>query len=78
MSVVVVIVLHQFLVLKMSILLLDCVQLVSQCNIVLVPLLDLKYFSLELADEEVLLITGEMNRIVILEKCEQRNDLLLP
>lgn len=59
--VVVVVVLHEFLVLEVSILLLDSVELVAKGNIVFVTLLDLEDFSLELRDKEVLLVTGEMH-----------------
>lgn len=60
-AVVVVIVLHQFLVLEVTVLLLDGVELVSQSQVVLVSLLDLEDLCFELGDEQVLLVTGEMD-----------------
>ena len=66
MPVVVVIILHEFLILNVSILLLDGVELVPQSEIVLVSLLDLKDLSLQLGDQQVLLVTSEMNGVVVL------------
>ena len=66
MSVVVVIILHEFLILDMSILLLDCVQLISKSQVVLVSLLDLEDFSLQLRDQKILLVTSEMDGVVVL------------
>jgi hypothetical protein len=65
-SVVVVIILHEFLILDMSILLLDCVQLISKSQVVLVSLLDLEDFSLQLRDQKILLVTSEMDGVVVL------------
>jgi hypothetical protein len=45
----------------MSVLLLDGVELVSKSNVVFVSLLDLEDFRLELTDEEVFLVTSEVN-----------------
>ena len=42
------------------------VELVSQSEVVLVSLLNLEDFSLELRDEQVLLVTGEMDAVVVL------------
>lgn len=50
-SVVVVVVLHQFLVLDVSVFLLNCVKLVSEGEVVLVSLLDFKDFGFELRDK---------------------------
>jgi hypothetical protein len=66
MSVVIVVILHQLFILKMSILGLNGVELVSKGNVVLVTLLDFKNLSLELTDEEILLVTCKMHGIVIL------------
>ena len=51
-----VIVLQQLFVLQVSVLRLDRVKLVTQGEVVLVPLLDLEDLGLELRDEEVLLV----------------------
>ena len=51
-----VIVLQQLLILQVSVLRLNRVKLVTQGEVVLVPLLDLKDLGLELRDEEVLLV----------------------
>ena len=67
MSVIIVVVLHQFLVLDVTVLLLNSVQLVSKGNIVLVTLLNLEDLSLELTDKEILLVACQVDRIVILE-----------
>jgi hypothetical protein len=67
-SVVVVVVLHQFLILDMSVLLLDGVELVSQSKVVLVSLLDLKDLSFQLRNQQVLLVRSEMDGVVVLEK----------
>ena len=69
-SVVVVVVLHQLLVLNMPVLLLDGVELVSQSQVVLVSLLDLKDFGFELRDQQVLLVRSEMDGVVVLKKRE--------
>ena len=60
-SVVVVIVLHKFLVLDVSVFLLNCVQLVSEGEVVLISLLDFKDFSFELRDKQILLVTCKMH-----------------
>lgn len=51
-----VVVLKQFLVLEVAEFRLDCVKLVAQGQVVLIALLDLENFSLQLADEQILLI----------------------
>ena len=68
MSVVVVVVLHQFLILHMSVLLLDRVELVSQSQVVFVSLLDLEDLSFQLRNQQVLLVRSEMDGVVVLEK----------
>lgn len=60
-TVVVVIVLHEFLVLQVSVLLLDGVQLVPQSQIVLVSLLDLEDLRLQLRNKQVLLVAGQVH-----------------
>jgi hypothetical protein len=64
-SVVIIVILHQFLVLDVSVLLLNSIELVSKRKIVLVSLLDFKDFSLKLGDEEILLVTSKMDRVVV-------------
>jgi hypothetical protein len=66
MSIVVVIVLHKFLILKMTVLLLNGVELVSKSEIVLVSLLDFEYLCFKLRNKEVFLVTCEVNRVVVL------------
>lgn len=51
-----IVVLLHLLVLKRTELGLDCVQLISQRKVILVPLLDLKYLGLQLRNEQVLLV----------------------
>ena len=62
-----IIVLEEFLVLQVTILGLDGVELVSQGEVVLVSLLDLEDLSFELRNEKVLLVTGQMHTIVVLK-----------
>jgi hypothetical protein len=66
MSIIVVIILHQLFILDMSILLLDGVELVSQGKVVLVSLLDFENLSFQLGDQQVLLVTSEVNGVVVL------------
>lgn len=49
-SVVIVVILHQLLILEVSVLLLDGVQLVSEGDVVFISLLDFEDLGLELAD----------------------------
>lgn len=49
----------------MTVLSLDGVELVSQGEVVFIALLDLEDLSLQLADEEVLLVAGQMHTIVV-------------
>lgn len=60
--------LQEFFVLKVTVLRLNSVKLVSQSEVVLIPLLNLEDFSLQLRNEEILLITGQMHTIVILQQ----------
>ena len=71
MSIVEVIVLHDLFILKVPVLLLDRVQLVSQCQVVFVSLLDFKDLSFQLGDKEVFLIACKVNGIVELNKTQQ-------
>lgn len=57
----VVIILHEFLVLEVSILLLDRVQLVSEGDVVFVTLLNLKDLRFQLGNQKILLVASEMD-----------------
>jgi len=57
--------LEQLFVLQVAVLGLDGVELISQCEVVLVSLLDLEDLGLQLTDEEVFLIGGQMDAIVV-------------
>ena len=59
--VVIVIILHKLLVLQVPVLLLNGIQLVPESQIVLVSLLDLEDLGLELGDEQVLLVAGQVH-----------------
>ena len=74
-SVIVVIILHQFLILDMSVFLLDSVELISESQVVLVSLLNLENLSLKLRDEQVLLVTSEMHGIVVLKSNKLDNQI---
>ena len=66
MSVIIVVILHQFLILQMSVLLLHGIQLVSQGDVVFVSLLDFEDLSFELTDEQVFLVACKMHGVVVL------------
>ena len=51
---------------KVSVFGLDRIKLVAQCQVVLVPLLDLEDFCLELGNKKVLLVTSQVDRVVVL------------
>lgn len=74
-----IVILEQFFIGEVAVLGLDRVQLVTERKVVLISLLDFKDLSLELGNEEILLITGQMDGIVVLKfKLErQDSDLLL-
>ena len=61
-----VVILEQLLVLQVSVLGLDGVQLVPQGEVVLVALLNFEDLGLELRDEQVFLVAGEMHAVVVL------------
>ena len=61
-----IVVLEQLLVLEVAILSLNGEELISQGEVVFVSLLDFENLSLELRNEEILLVTGQMNTIVVL------------
>ena len=83
MSIVVVIILHQLLVLNVSILLLDGVKLISKGQVVLVSLLDFEDLSLQLGDKKVFLVASKMHGVVVLNQkngyqiCKGETDDLL-
>jgi hypothetical protein len=62
-----VVILEKLFILEMSVLGLDSVQLVTKCKIVLISLLDLKDFSLQLADEKVFLVRRKVDTVVVLK-----------
>ena len=66
MSVVIIVILHEFLILEVSVFLLDSVKLVTKRQIVLVSLLDFEDLGLQLRDQEVFLITSQMYGVVVL------------
>ena len=68
MSIVVVIILHEFLILNVSVLLLNGVELISEGQVVLISLLDFKDLSLQLGDQKVLLVTSKMHGVVVLKQ----------
>lgn len=61
-----VVVLEEFLVLEVAVLGLDGVELVAEGQVVLVALLDLEDFGLQLGDEQVLLVGGKVDGVVVL------------
>lgn len=67
-TIVVVVILHVLLVLQVAILLLNSIELVAKCKVILVSLLDLEYLCLKLRDEQILLIAGKVHRVVVLYK----------
>lgn len=50
----------------MSVFLLDGVKLISESKVVLISLLDFKDLSLQLGDQEILLVTSKMHGVVVL------------
>lgn len=60
-----IVILEQFFIGEVAVLCLDRVQLVTERKVVLISLLDFKDLSLELGNEEILLITGQMDGIVV-------------
>ena len=63
-----VVVLEKLLILQVSELGLDGVKLIAKRKVVLVALLDLEDLSLELGNEEVLLVGSQMHAVVVLSK----------
>ena len=62
-----IVVLEQLFVLEVAVLGLDGVELVAKGEVVLVPLLDLEDFCLQLGDEEVFLVRGQVHGVVVLQ-----------
>jgi len=67
MSIVVVIILHEFLILNVSVLLLNGVELISKGQVILVSLLDFEDLSLQLRDQKILLVASKMHGVVVLK-----------
>lgn len=78
MTVVIVVILHQFLILQVSVLLLDGVQLISQSNVVFVALLDFEDLGLELADKQIFLVACKVDGIVVLKRVRVNDHLPWP
>ena len=66
MTVVIVVILHQLLILHVSVLLLDSVQLVSKSDVIFVSLLDLEKLSFELRNEKIFLVTCQVDGVIVL------------
>jgi hypothetical protein len=60
--------LKQFLILQMTVLSLDRIQLVSQSQVVLVSLLYFEDLCFELANKQIFLVTCKVNTIVVLKE----------
>ena len=69
-----IVVLKQLFICEVAVLSLDGVELVTEGQVVLVSLLDLEDLSLQLGDEEVLLVTSEVHGIVILKDALKHDD----
>lgn len=67
-----VIVLEELLVLEMAVLGLDGVELIPEREVVFVALLDFEDLSLELTNEQILLVAGEVHAVVVLQMGEPR------
>ena len=63
-----VVVLEQFLILEVSVLGLQGVELVTEGQVVLVSLFNLKDLGLELRNQQVFLVAGQVHAIVVLQK----------
>jgi hypothetical protein len=60
--------LKQFLILQMTVLSLNRIQLVSQSQVVLVSLLYFEDLRFELANKQIFLVTCKVNTIVVLKE----------
>ena len=68
-----VIVLEQFLILEVSPLGLEGIELVTEGQVVLVSLFNLKNLSFQLRNQQVFLIAGQVYAIVVLQKITVKN-----
>ena len=68
-----VIVLEQFLILEVSPLGLEGIELVTEGQVVLVPLFNLKNLSFKLRNQQVFLVAGQVYAIVVLQKITVKN-----
>lgn len=68
---------EQLFILEVAVLGLDGVQLVAEGQVVLVTLLDLEDLGLQLRNQQVLLVGGEVHAIVVLQKSDSKRNLLL-
>ena len=68
-----VVVLEQFLVLQVSVLCLQSVELVTEGQVVLVSLFNLKDLSFQLRNQQVFLVAGQVHAIVVLQKITVKN-----
>jgi hypothetical protein len=62
-----VVVLQELFVLEVAVLGLDGVELVAQCEVVFVALLNLEDLGLQLGDEEVFLVASQVDAVVVLK-----------
>ena len=62
-----VVVLQKLFILEVAELGLNCIQLISQGQVVFVALLDLKNLSFQLTNEKVFLIRSQMHTVVVLK-----------
>lgn len=63
-----VVILEQLLILQVAELGLDSVELVPQSQIILIPLLNLENFCLQLTDQQIFLVGGEVDTVVVLKR----------
>ena len=68
-----VIVLEQFLILEVSPLGLEGIELVTEGQVVLVSLFNLKNLSFQLRNQQVFLVAGQVHAIVVLQKITVKN-----
>ena len=68
-----VIVLEQFLILEVSPLGLEGIELVTEGQVVLVSLFNLKNLSFQLRNQQVFLVAGQVYAIVVLQKITVKN-----
>ena len=66
-----VVVLEELFVLEVAVLGLNSVELVPQRQVVFVALLNFEDFSLQLGDEQVLLVAGKVHAVVVLKRVSE-------